>query len=88
MLSRMAGILKANDAFDLAATFHDADTAYGQSSVFRPTLFLLDVDEPGAVELIPRFIKSYPQAQILGLMGQWKSCGRKAMLSAGLVAVF
>ena len=83
LLSRMAGMLKADDAFDLASTYHDAEMAYGQSSVFRPTLFLIDVDEPRAVELIPRYIKSYPQAQVLGLMGQWNSRIAEKMLAAG-----
>ena len=83
MLSRMAGILKADDMFDLASTYHDAETAYGQSSVFRPTLFLIDVDEPRAVELIPRFVRTYPQAQILGLLSQWKSSTAEKLISAG-----
>ena len=83
LLSRMAGMLKADDAFDLASTYHDAEAAYGQSSVFRPTLFLIDVDEPRAVELIPRYIKSYPQAQVLGLMSHWNSNTADAMLAAG-----
>jgi pilus assembly protein CpaE len=79
----MAGILKADNAFDLASTYHDADVAYGQSSVFRPTLFLINVDEPRAVALIPRFLKGYPQAQVLGLMGQWNSNVAEQLLSAG-----
>ena len=83
LLSRMAGILKADNAFDLASTYHDADVAYGQSSVFRPTLFLINVDEPRAVALIPRFLKGYPQAQVLGLMGQWNSNVAEQLLSAG-----
>lgn len=83
MLSRMAGILKADDEFDLASTYHDAETAYGQSSVFRPTLFLLDVDDPRAVELIPSFVKDFPKAVVLGMMGKWKAGTADKVLNAG-----
>ncbi|MBQ5418671.1 MAG: response regulator receiver protein [Selenomonas sp.] len=83
MLSRMAGILKADDTFDLASTYHEVDMALGQSSVFRPTLFLIDMDSADDVKYIARFVKAYPQAQILGLLSQWKSSTAEKLLAAG-----
>lgn len=83
MLSRMAGIIKADDAFELASTYHDAESAYGQSSVFRPNLFLLDVDEPRALELIPSFVSSFPKAVILGVMAKWNANTAEKVLNAG-----
>lgn len=83
MLSLMAGTLKADDEFDLASTYHDVEMALGQSSVFRPNLFLLDVDDSRAVELVPNFIETYPKAHVLGLMENWKADVAEKVLAAG-----
>lgn len=83
MLSLMAGSLKADDQFDLTSTYHDVEMAFGQSSVFRPTLFLLDMDDPRSVELVPSFIQNYPKAKIIGLMDGWKANLAQKVLSAG-----
>lgn len=83
MLSLMAGILKADDEFDLASTFHNVEMAFGQSSVFRPNLFLLDMDDPRAVEILPSFIKNYPRSQVLGTMENWRSDVAEKVLMAG-----
>lgn len=83
MLSHMAGTLKADDSFDLASTYRDADMALGQSSVFRPNLFLIDVDDERAVDLIGSFVRDYPQAKVIGLMENWKPDRAEKVLSAG-----
>ena len=83
MLSHMAGTLKADDSFDLASTYRDANMALGQSSVFNPNLFLIDVDDNQAVDLIGNFVRDYPHAQIIGLMESWKSDRAERVLSAG-----
>ncbi|SHK39317.1 pilus assembly protein CpaE [Selenomonas ruminantium] len=83
LLSLMAGSLKADNSFDLASTYHDVEMAFGQSSVFRPTLFLLDVDDPRAVDLVPSFIQDYPKAQVIGLMENWKADVAELLLTAG-----
>lgn len=83
LLSLMAGTLKADDDFDLTSTYHDVEMAFGQSSVFSPNLFLLDMNDSRAVELIPSFITSYPKAQILGMMDVWKADISDKVLAAG-----
>ena len=51
-LSQLAGALKIDSDFDLAATFFKAEQALGQSSVFRPNLFLVDVDDSQNLNLL------------------------------------
>lgn len=83
MLSHLAGALKADSDFDLASTFYEADQALGQSSVFRPNLFLIDVDNPRSLRLLPNFIDLFPQAIFLGTMEQWKADTAESVLQAG-----
>ena len=83
VLSQLAGALKADSDFDLASTFFKADQALGQSSVFRPNLFLIDVDEPQSLELLSGFIDLFPQAIFLGTMAQWKADTAERVIQAG-----
>ena len=83
MLPHLAGALKADADFDLAATYHDAEQALGQCSVFRPNLFLIDVDAPKGLELLPEFIDFFPQADFLGTMEHWKAETAEKVIQAG-----
>ena len=83
MLPHLAGALKADADFDLAATYHDAEQALGQSSVFRPNLFLIDVDSPKGLELLPDFIDFFPNADFLGMMEHWKADTAEKVIQAG-----
>ena len=82
-LSQLAGALKIDSDFDLAATFFKAEQALGQSSVFRPNLFLVDVDDSQNLNLLSSFIDLFPQATILGTMEQWKADTAERVIEAG-----
>lgn len=83
MLSHLAGALKVDSSFDLASTYHDADQALGQSSVFRPNLFLIDVDDNEALSTLPNFISLFPSAIFLGTMENWKADRAEKVIQAG-----
>ena len=83
MLSLMAGILKADDQFDLTSTYRDVEMAFGQSLIFRPDLFLLDMDDSRSVDLLPSFIQNYPKVQVIGLLEAWNADIAERVLAAG-----
>lgn len=83
MLSRLAGNLKEDNTFELNATFYDVGAALGQSSVFRPNLFLIDVDDHKSAESIAGFRRLFPEAEILGLMSDWRPSTAEQVLRMG-----
>lgn len=83
MLSELAGIIRSDPSFELAATYQDPETAAGQSSVFQPNLFLVDVDIPMGLEVLSTLIHLYPEAEILGLMERWNGDLADEVLRSG-----
>lgn len=83
MLSRLAGVIKSEPSFDLVATSQEAFQALGRSSMHRPNLFLINVDEMEGLELLPQFVRMFPQADILGLMERWDQDRADQVLEAG-----
>ena len=64
--------LKKSADYVLAATYKTANAALGQSRMFKPDLFLLNVDDEETVNIIPAFSDLYPNAMIIGLMEHWR----------------
>ena len=85
MLSELAGALRASSVFDLAAAYQETEPALGRSSVFRPNLFLVDVDHPESLEYLSRFSELFPKASVLGLMEQWDADLADRALEAGVM---
>ena len=83
--NNMLVALKKSSEFEIAATYKTAEAALGQSRMFKPELFLIDVDDEKAVSLIAAFVDLYPNAKILGLMTYWKSEIAYACLKGGAV---
>lgn len=83
MLSTLAGVIRAEPTFDLAATYSDPQAALGQSGVLRPNLFLIDVDDWANLELLPKFVSQFAKGQVLGLMERWNADKAEAVLAAG-----
>lgn len=71
MMQEMAGVLKSSASFELLATYRDAESALGKSSVFRPEVFLMDVEQEESLEVLPEFRKIFPNASVLGTMKRW-----------------
>lgn len=83
MLDEMIATLKSSTEFNLAATFKGVNDAVGQSSVFRPDLFLIDVDSADALKNIPVFVDIFPNAKILGLVSNWVADIAASVIDAG-----
>lgn len=63
--------LRRSPDFTVAATYKSAHAAIGQAGMFRPNLFLLDVEDDEELEAIPAFADIFPGAFILGMMSVW-----------------
>ena len=83
MLDEMIAELKNSNDFNLAATYKSVNEAIGQSSIFRPDLFLIDVDSADSLKNIPVFVDIFPNANILGLVSFWNADIAKDMIAAG-----
>lgn len=84
MLMQLSGVLKASPEFDLVASYQDTKSALGRGSMFRPNLFLLDMEEPYALEQVSRFRLVFPQARIMGTMNTWNADLADRALAAGI----
>ena len=83
ILENLISELKKSPDYEVAANYKTATSALGQSRMFKPELFLMDVDHHESVNLISAFKDLYPDAIILGLMENWNSKISYACLKAG-----
>ena len=72
-LERLAGVVRNADNFELAASFQKVGAALGQSSVFHPNLFLIDVDSNSNLAAIPEFMLAFRNASVIGMMSKWNA---------------
>ena len=71
MVNELLTPLKRSPDFSVAATYTSAHAAIGQASMFRPNLFLMDVEDDEELDLLPAFADIFPGAYILGMMNTW-----------------
>lgn len=83
MLDEMIAELKNSTDFNLAATYKNINEALGQSSIFRPDLFLINVSSADALKNIPVFVDIFPNAKVLGLVSFWNADISKDIIEAG-----
>ncbi len=72
-LDRLAAVVRETTDFELAASFARIGAALGQSSVFQPDVFLIDVDDPDARAAIPNFLSTFPNTVVLCMMEHWNA---------------
>ena len=65
--------IRGGKNFEVLASYASPDSALGQSSVYNPNLFLIDADHPEFMEMIPAFVDTFPNAEILAMTNGWKS---------------
>ncbi|MBE8953769.1 MAG: P-loop NTPase [Quinella sp. 1Q7] len=83
MLDDMVGVLRRSPDFEIAATYKSVNNALGQAGMFKPNLFLINVDAEKMLEAIPAFVETFPGAYILGMMSQWDPLRAKRALEGG-----
>lgn len=55
----------------LVSSYREVKSAIGQSSVFDPNLFLIDIDDDDNRSMLPAFADIFPNAVVLGIMSKW-----------------
>ncbi len=73
MLNTLSGALKTSKDFELLSTYRDFKSALGQSSIYNPNLFLVDIDDAEAFKTLPGFVEVFPNAVILGTLSEWNA---------------
>lgn len=68
----MHNTLKKSPDFELAATYKNANAALSQSKMFKPDLFLINVDDEDSIQTISAFAELYPNSMVIGLMENWR----------------
>ena len=84
MLMQLSGVLKASSQFILVSTYQDVKLALGRGGMFRPNLFLLDMEDPDTLEQVSRFKMVFPGARIMGTMNTWDADLADKALVAGM----
>ena len=70
-ITHTANIFKRFPDFTLVSSYHEVKSAIGQSSVFNPNLFLINVDDDNNIKALPAFTDIFPNAIVLGIMSKW-----------------
>ena len=83
LVADMTAVLKNSPDFNLSATYKHYNDAIGQSSIFRPELFLIDVDAEDSYKNIPMFVDLFPDTKILGLVSKWNADIAMNVIDAG-----
>ena len=69
----LSATLKKSGDFEFLSAYSDANSALGQSHIYKPNLFLIDVDNPDLLQMLPAFVDIFPNANILATMSNWNA---------------
>ena len=83
MMNELLVPLRRSGEFTVAATYRNAMAAIGQAAMFRPNLFLINVEDDEALGMIDEFVESFPGAYILGTMSVWDANRAGKVLAGG-----
>ncbi|MBR0261810.1 MAG: AAA family ATPase [Selenomonadaceae bacterium] len=64
-------VFKRMPELTLVSSYREVKSAMGQSSVFDPNLFLIDIDVAENRSMLPAFADIFPNAVVLGIMSKW-----------------
>ena len=70
-ITHTANIFKRFPNFTLVSSYREVKSAIGQSSVFDPNLFLIDIEDADNRSMLPAFADIFPNAVVLGIMSKW-----------------
>ena len=82
-LNEMVATLRKSRDFNIAATYKSGNAAINPSSMFKPELFLLNVDDDELINMVPDFVDKFPNAYVLGMMSQWDPLRAQMALEGG-----
>ena len=71
LLDAISNNLKQSADFEIMSTYRNVNDALGQSGVYHPNLFLIDVDDEATLKMLPAFKDIFPNATLIGTMLMW-----------------
>ena len=80
---RIANVVRDAEGFRVVSTFNRVAAALGQGSMFRPNVFLMDIDERENIETVPEFLKTYPNTILLCMMEHWNPDSAEQCMNLG-----
>jgi pilus assembly protein CpaE len=63
--------IRNSKSFEVLSAYTSPESALAQSSIYNPNLFLIDADNPEFLEMIPAFVDTFPQAEVLAMTMGW-----------------
>ena len=72
-IADVSTIFQRSDEYTVASVYYEVKSALGQSSMFKPDLFLINVDTPTNLEMLPAFSDLFPNAIVMGTLEKWDS---------------
>lgn len=84
LIDKLTAAFRRSKEFEVASTYKTADLALAQSRMFKPDLFLINVDDGETVKLLRSFVTFYPNAKILGMLSSWNSKTAYSCLKVGI----
>lgn len=84
-VTQESAIFKRLNDFQLVASYAEVKSALGQSSVFAPDIFFIDVEPYENRRAIPNFAENFPNALIIGTMNTWDSDKAFSSIQGGAI---
>ena len=82
-LNEIIAMMRRSNDFNIAATFKSGNAAINPSSMFRPDLFLINIEKEDVLDMVPDFVDKFPGAYVLGMMNQWNPNHAQLALEGG-----
>lgn len=83
MLGQLSDILKDSQDFKVVATYDDMRAALGQSGIYSPSLFLVDVENKEFLDRLPELVQIFPKINILCMMSEWDTSISEKVIQSG-----
>lgn len=83
MIGRISDILKETPNFKVVATYDDMRAALGQSGIYNPSLFLVDVENKEFLGRLPELVQIFPKINILCMMKDWDTNISEKVIQCG-----
>ncbi|MBR6013291.1 MAG: hypothetical protein IK062_05865 [Selenomonadaceae bacterium] len=73
MAAAINDVLKTSQNFKVVAIYDDMRAALGQSGIYNPSLFLVDVENEEFLRRLPELVEIFPKQTVLCTMSEWNT---------------
>ena len=80
---KISDILKTSPNFKVVAIYDDMRAALGQSGIYNPSLFLVDVENEEFLKRLPELVEIFPKLDILGTVTEWDASIAEQVVRSG-----